>query len=205
MMQLVGMLDSPYVRRVAISLKLYGLPFEHRPLSVFRQVDEFRRINPLVKAPTLVCDDGEVLIDSSLILDDLEQLAPQERRLMPAGGPARRRVLRLLGIALTACDKTVQVVHERQLRPPEKLHQPWLDRLQQQIAAAYDLLEPAVAQARPWLLGEGMTQADVSVAVAWRFTQFTIADLVPAQRYPRLSAYSARVESLQPFQQTPLD
>lgn len=204
-MQLVGMLDSPYVRRVAISLKRFGLPFEHRPVSVFRHVEEFRRINPLVKAPTLVCDDGLVLTDSSLILDYLESLAGAERSLMPAELAPWRQALRLLGIALTACDKTVQVVYERQQRPADKLHQPWLDRVETQIAAAYDALEAAAMQARPWLLGERFTQADVTVAVAWRFTQYYIADLVKAERYPVLAAYSARAERLPEFASTPLD
>lgn len=202
-MQLIGMLDSPYVRRVAISLKLLGLPFEHRPVSVFRHFDQFRQINPLVKAPTLVCDDGEVLMDSSLILDYLEQLAGSS--LMPPAGMARRQALQLLGVALSACDKTVQVVYERQLRPSEKLHQPWLDRLRLQIDAAYAILESAVPKARPWLLGEALSQADVSVAVAWRFTQYTIADLIQAQAYPALAAFSARAESLPEFVSTPLD
>ena len=204
-MQLIGMLDSPYVRRVAISLWRMGLPFEHRPVSVFRHFEEFRRINPLVKAPSLVCDDGEVLTDSSLILDYLEQLAGPARSLMPQDLPARRRVLRLLGIALTACDKTVQVVYERQQRPPEKLHQPWLDRVQLQIEAAYAALEAAVAQADPHLLGARFTQADISVAVAWRFTQFYIADLVDAARYPALAEWSAKMEMLPEFVATPLD
>ena len=31
-MKLIGMLDSPYVRRVAVSLALYGVEFEHLPL-----------------------------------------------------------------------------------------------------------------------------------------------------------------------------
>ncbi len=204
-MQLIGMLDSPYVRRVAISLRRMGLPFEHRPVSVFRHFEEFRRINPLVKAPSLVCDDGEVLSDSSLILDYLEQLAGPARSLMPQDLPARRQALQLLGIALTACEKTVQVVYERQQRPPEKLHQPWLDRVQLQIEAAYAALDAAVAQAAPYLLGERFTQADVSVAVAWRFTQFTIADLVDAARYPALAAWSAAMERLPEFAATPLD
>jgi glutathione S-transferase len=204
-MQLVGMLDSPYVRRVAISLKRMGLPFEHCPVSVFRQVDQFRGINPLVKAPSLVCDDGLVLTDSSLILDYLEQLAGPRRSLMPRELPARRRVLHLLGIALTACDKTVQVVYERQLRPPEKLHQPWLDRVLSQLGAAYAALDAAAAAADPQLLGAELTQADISVAVAWRFTQFTIADLVEAARYPALAAWSARMEKLPEFVSTPLD
>ena len=45
-MQLVGMMDSPYVRRVAISMKLMGLPFEHQSISVFRQIEQFRQIFP---------------------------------------------------------------------------------------------------------------------------------------------------------------
>src|SRR3954468_1417861 len=81
-MQLIGMLDSPYVRRSAISLKLLGIPFEHRSVSVFRHLDEFRRLNPVVKAPTLICDDGTVLMDSTPILDYAESLAPKGRSLM---------------------------------------------------------------------------------------------------------------------------
>ncbi len=204
-MQLIGMLDSPYVRRVAISLKHMGLPFEHRPVSVFRHFEQFRGINPLVKAPSLVCDDGPVLTDSSLILDYLEQLAGPRRALMPCELAPRRRVLHLLGIALTACDKTVQAVYERQLRPPEKLHQPWLDRVLLQVGAAYAALETEVAAADPYLLGPELTQADITVAVAWRFTQFTIPDLVEAARYPALAAWSARMEALPEFISTPLD
>lgn len=204
-MQLIGMLDSPYVRRVAISLRRMGLPCEHRPVSVFRHFEEFRRINPMVKAPSLVCDDGLVLSDSSLILDYLEQLAGPERGLMPRQLPQRLCALHLLGIALTACDKTVQAVYERQQRPPEKLHQPWLDRVRLQIEAAYVLLEAAAAQAAPHLLGERLTQADVTVAVAWRFTQYYISDLVDAARYPALAAWSARMEQLPEFLATPLD
>ena len=45
-MKLVGMLDSPYVRRVAISLDLYGVDFEHQPLSVFSTYEQFASINP---------------------------------------------------------------------------------------------------------------------------------------------------------------
>lgn len=117
-MKLIGMLDSPYVRRTAISLKLLGLPFEHAPVSVFRHFDAFRAINPVVKAPTLVCDDGTVLMDSTLILDYAEALAG--RSLMPAALPARRQALRVVGLALAACEKAVQIVYECNLRPAEK-------------------------------------------------------------------------------------
>lgn len=75
-MKLIGMLDSPYVRRVAVSLQLLGVPFEHQSLSVFRTFEQFRQINPVVKAPTLVAADGTVLMDSTLILQYAEALPP---------------------------------------------------------------------------------------------------------------------------------
>ncbi|MDB5739409.1 MAG: glutathione transferase domain containing protein, partial [Alphaproteobacteria bacterium] len=67
-MLLIGMLDSPFVRRVAVSLKVLGLPFEHQSVSVFRHFDQFAALNPVVKAPTLIADDGTVLMESTLIL-----------------------------------------------------------------------------------------------------------------------------------------
>ena len=169
-MQLIGMLDSPYVRRVAISMKLMGIPFGHQPVSVFRNFDRFREINPVVKAPTLVCDDGTVLMDSTLILDYLEGLVPPERRLMPLAGDARREALRITGLALAACDKGVSLVYEREQRPPEKRHEPWYERVLGQALVAYAALEDAAGRANPWLQGEGPNAADVVTAVAWRFS-----------------------------------
>jgi glutathione S-transferase len=201
-MVLIGMLDSPYVRRVAISLKLMGLPFEHRSVSVFRAYDEFRKVNPVVKAPSFVCNDGTVLMDSTLILDYLEHCVAPGKKLTPAGGPERREALRLIGLALAACEKSVQMVYERNQRPPEKLHAPWMARVTQQAHAALAELEPACAKAHPWLQGERFNAADVAVACAWRFTQIYTKDDFPASKYPALAAYSARAEALPEFAST---
>src|SRR6202008_2015847 len=83
-MILIGQYDSPFVRRVGIALTLYGLPFEHRPWSTFGDADKVRPYNPLVRVPTLVLDDGEVLIESHSILDHIDSLVPADRRLFPA-------------------------------------------------------------------------------------------------------------------------
>ena len=139
-MKLIGMLDSPYVRRVAISLQRLGLPFEHQSLSVFRGFDAFQRINPVVKAPTLVCDDGTVLMDSTLILEYAEALA-RPRTLLPAEPAALALELRRIGLALAACEKSVQILYEQMLRPAEKVHAPWLERVGGQLRAAFGELE----------------------------------------------------------------
>lgn len=206
-MQLIGMMDSPFVRRVAISMAVLDIRFEHRSVSVFRHFDQFRQINPVVKAPTFIDDDGTQLIDSTLILDYLDQrVAPQER-LLPQEVMARRHALHLIGFALAACEKTVQIAYEQNLRPQEKQHAPWLERVHTQLAAAYDTLEAEVAKlgAGPWLCGDRLTQPDITVAVAWRFTQHMAPDAIDRNRYPALAAFSKRAEALPAFVGAPLE
>ncbi|PWB79040.1 MAG: glutathione S-transferase [Methylocystaceae bacterium] len=204
-MRLIGMPDSPYVRRVAISLKLLGLPFEHTQLSVFRDFEAFAAINPVVKAPTLVTDDGVTLLDSTLILEYAERLAEPSRSLVPNDPRQHARALRLIGLALAACEKAVQIEYETHLRPADKLHRPWLERVERQLLAAYAALEEDVEQASGWLSGERPLQSDVTVAVAWRFTQHLLPEVVRSASFPRLAAFSARAESLPEFVSTPLE
>ena len=199
-MRLIGMLDSPYVRRVAITARLMGLGYTHEPLSVFRNYDDFATINPVVKAPTLVTDDGAVLMDSELILEWLGRLAP---RLVPAVPADHARALRITGLALAACEKAVQIVYEHQLRPTEKRHQPWLDRVSTQLRAAWGLLDGMAGTGESWLFGETPLEADVTLAVAWRFTQEMAGGHVPAADHPAMARFSARAEALPQFRDAP--
>ncbi|MDO9031849.1 MAG: glutathione S-transferase [Hydrogenophaga sp.] len=201
-MKLIGMLDSPYVRRVAISLQLLDLPFEHQSLSVFRTFDEFRRTNPVVKAPTLVCDDGTVLMDSTLILQYAEALT-HPRSLIPREPAALAHTLRTVGLALAACEKSVQIVYERGLRPAEKQHQPWVVRVTGQLLAACDGLEAQLASHPLALTRTALDQAGVSTAVAWAFIQNMLPEVVPASRYPNLVAFSQAAEALPEFRAAP--
>ena len=204
-MILVGMPDSPYVRRVAVSMKLMGLAYEHQQVSVFRHFDRFRGINPVVKAPSFICDDGTVLMDSTLIIDYLEHCVAPGNGLMPPGGEPRKQALRLIGLAMAACEKCVQMVYEKEQRPREKLHEPWMARVTGQAHAAFGELEKAVATAKPWLQGSRFNAADVAVAIAWRFGQYYNAKEIPEASYPALVAYSRRAEALPELASTPLD
>jgi glutathione S-transferase len=198
-MQLIGMLDSPYVRRVAISLQLLGLGFEHRSISVFSTFEQFREINPVVKAPSLICDDGEVLMDSTLIIEYAEALAAGRRSLMPGAPHQRQHTLREIGLALAACEKSIQIVYERNLRPVEKLHEPWIRRVTGQLLEAFQILETDLI-ARPLAAtSAAINQAGVSVAVAWHFTQQMLPEVVPGANYPALHEFSAKAEALPEF------
>lgn len=195
-MRLIGMLDSPYVRRTAISLRMMGFDFELSQLSVFRNYDEFQAISPVVKAPSLVTDDGVVLMDSTLILEHAERLAPS-KSLMPADPREHTNALHLIGFALAANEKTVQMVYEKTQRPAEKQHQPWLDRVSGQLQRAYSVLEKEMPSG--WFGGDKPNQADITAAVAWRFTQSRFPEVVVSAAHPKLAAHSARAEKLPVF------
>lgn len=195
------MLDSPYVRRTAISLRLLGIPFEHRSWSVFRNFDQFRQLNPLVKAPTLVLDDGMMLTESGLIIDWAQTVRDQPA-LMPSDAAQRLRATRLIGIAIAASEKSVQIVYEHK-RTPDKRDEGWLQRVGMQLRSAYDLLERELDGVDGWLFGQAPTQADISITVAWGFTQLVAADVIDAAAYPRLAAFSRRAEQHPDFAALP--
>jgi glutathione S-transferase len=200
-MQLIGMLDSPYVRRVAIAMTVAGIPFTHRPISLFRHIDQFSKLNPLLKAPTLIADDGTTLMDSGVILDYLAGLDPGIAALTPLGGPARLRAQRATGLALTVMEKAVQRHYERALRPAEKRHEPWVDRVMGQLTAGMSALDAELPRTG-WISGE-LGVADISVGCAFGFTADILADLIEASRYPNLAAFSARAEALPAFRAAP--
>lgn len=203
-MKLIGMLDSPYVRRVAISAKRLGIPLEHQSVSVFRHFEQFQQINPVVKAPTLVLDDGEVLIDSTLILDYLEALAGPANSLMPSDLKQRLRSLRLIGLALAACEKSVQLYYERNLRPAEIQFEPWVERVEGQLAAAYSALEREL-EMQPLKTDGTIAQDGITLAVAWSFTHLVVPDQVDVNRFPQISAFTAYAEGLEEFVSTPIE
>src|SRR5512147_2321297 len=98
-MLLIGMFDSPFVRRVAVSMKVLGIPFEHANWSVGKDFDRIREYNPLGRVPTLVTDDRLKLMESSAILDYLDERVGPERALLPRSGPERRAALNLMAMA----------------------------------------------------------------------------------------------------------
>ena len=200
-MLLVGMLDSPYVRRAAVTGTLLGLDVEHRSVSVFRHMDEFRAINPLIKAPSLVTDDGTVISESLLIIQHFEDVAG--RSLRPVEGSARTRDLALTGIGIVAADKAVSVEYERK-RPEAQRYQPWQERIVTQLHVALDLLDAAAARGE-LTAGPELLPCDIAAAIAWGFCRFVIPEYAPEERWPALSAQAKACEALDVFKAWPID
>jgi glutathione S-transferase len=197
-MILIGQYDSPFVRRVAIALRLYGLPFEHRPWSTFGEGDRIAPFNPLRRVPTLVLDGGEALIESTAILDYLDELVGPEKAMIAGSGPERRRALKVCALATGLGDKAVSLVYERVLR--KDALRLWVERCEAQIGAVLDVLEKErAAIATPYWFGERIGHADIAVACVLRFTGEAHPALFGSARHPALAAHAARCEALPVF------
>lgn len=167
-MRLFGRYNSPYVRRVAVTMQHYGIDYDHESLIPFGdEKSGLSTLNPITRVPVLQLDDGECLVDSAAIIDYLDELAGPDRALTPENGPGRRRVLSLLGIELGIMEKLVSVLYERQFRPKEKWHRPWIEACETQIRDGFHWLDSEIKG--PWLTGDELTQADVSLAIFWDF------------------------------------
>ena len=197
-MILIGQYDSPFVRRVAIAAWLYGVSYEHRPWSVWADADALAKINPARRVPTLVLDDGEVLMDSAMILDALDDMAGPDKALAPRAGPERRRCLRLCALSASVAEKAVSLLYETVLH--EAPSQVWIDRCRAQIGEVLDALEVERARgASPYWMGDRISHADIITACAIRFVREAHGDLFDSMRWPQLAALAERCEALAPF------
>jgi glutathione S-transferase len=198
-MILIGQYDSPFVRRVAIAMRVYGVAYEHRPWSVFADVDAIAAYNPLRRVPTLVLDDGEVLIESAAILDFLDETAGPSA-MTPSHGSGRRQALKICALATGLGDKAVSLVYERALH--QEKSPAWTSRCETQIFSVLDALEADKrSRATRFWFGEKLSHADIAVACVLRFTGEAHPGLLDHVRWPELASHAARCEALAPFQQ----
>ena len=198
-MILIGQYDSPFVRRVAIALTLYGLAFEHKPWSTFGDAEKIRPYNPLTRVPTLALDDGDVLIDSTAIIDYLDSLVPAEKRMFPSAEPERHRALKVATMGVHTAEKAVALFYEKALH--KETSDVWVNRCRVQICGALAVLEKdrAVRKTSYWF-GDRIGHADIAVAAALRFINDAHARVVSIADFPALAADSAQLESMPVFQ-----
>lgn len=195
-MILIGQYDSPFVRRSAIALVLYGLDYEHRPWSVFGDADKIRPHNPLTRVPVLLLEDGEAMIETTAILDHIDTLVAADRALIARQGAARRACLRVMALASGISDKAVSLFYVRVLH--EAPSQLLIDRSKAQISDTLKLLE-AEAPSDGYWFGDRISHADIAVTAALTHAVAAHPDLISLNDHPRLAALHARCEALPIF------
>ncbi len=200
-MILVGQYDSPFVRRVAVALHHYGLPFERRVLSVFQDFDTVLSVNPLGKDTSLILPGVEVIYESLEINDFLEAMAPADRRLTPSEPARHREMLRIEAVGLGLAEKTYERGIEFSRRSPGTQDPAWVARLERQIASALSWLE--TLPHAEWLVGDRMTRADLAVTVATTYVLEKLPQLYGPGDFPDLEARRRKCEALASFAQSP--
>ncbi len=200
-MRLVGQYDSPFVRRVAVALNEYGLPYEHLPWSVWADETQLAKLTPLRRVPVLMLDDGQALIESSAILDSLDELVSLDRALLPRTGMDRRQGLQVCALASGLADKAVSLLYEHVLRAPEHRNERWAKRCTSQIGETLALLEKQRAsKASAFWLGERISHADIAVGCTLRFTREAHPERFSWSSWPALAAHAERCEARESFQ-----
>lgn len=201
-MILVGRYLSPFVRRVAATMKIYGMPYERRVLSTVTDVDAIRAFNPVGRVPALILDSGETLIDSAVILDYLDECAGPVRALAPPEGAERREVLRLVALAIGAAEKGVALVYETKRRPEHLISPEWAAKLKTQVRDGLGEVDKILGRDRQWLALGRMTQADVSAVAAMDFLGSMLPDMFAPDAFPNLARLVERTAGLPAFAET---
>ena len=197
-MILIGQYDSPFVRRVAVALRLYRFAYDHRPWSTFGDADKLAAYNPLRRVPALILEDGEVLIESGAILDYLDDRVGPEDALIARSGLERRAALKVCALASGLCDKMVALIYEHALH--EAASRAWTDRCQSQVGSVLDALEADRAgRTGSWWFGERFGHADIIVGCALRFLQEAHPSIYALARWPALVEHARRCEALDAF------
>lgn len=143
MLQLLSSPPSPFGRKVKIAIAVKGLKdqVELKPVDTnIADNPDINVANPLAKIPTLVTEDGMSLFDSKVICEYLDGRGTGPM-LFPSGGAERMRTLVAGALADGILEAALLMVYEKRFRPEEKWHAPWVQRQQDKVNRALDLLE----------------------------------------------------------------
>lgn len=196
-MILLGQYDSPVTRRVAVTLHHYGMPFTRGPSSIFGDAAHVQAINPLTRVPALILDDGCVLIDSTAIIDNLDEIVGPARALIPPSGADRRQILQATALAMGCFEKAMALFYEGYFHPPAHVSPVWQARCQGQLAAGLAALEARAGD--PWLYGNSLTHADIMLACIIGYLNLRLPATFPPGAYTKLTTLANACETLPAF------
>jgi glutathione S-transferase len=204
-MKLVGVYISPFVRRVAIALNHYGIAFEQIAASVVDGRDVIGKYNGLVRVPSLILDDGTVLIDSHQILADLDRQIGPDKSLSPKHEETLRPYGQMIALLSGALEKMVATFYETKRRPADKVWPEWAQQCGAQAVGgvvAAESAAPAGLIEGGYLFEGRMTHADIIAVLAYGALSGAVPDHINAKTCPKLAALTARLAPMEMFAST---
>jgi glutathione S-transferase len=174
-MKLIGSLASPYVRKVRVVLAEKKLDCQFEVENVWAADTVIDQFNPLGKVPSLVMEDGSVMIDSRVIVEYLDTLTPV-CKLLPPNGRDRADVKCWEALADGMLDAAVSVRLERAMRPVEKQSEEWMARQMRKVTMSLAALSAKLGE-QAYCAGIHYSLADVAVGCALGWLSFRFPEI----------------------------
>jgi glutathione S-transferase len=188
---------SPYVRKCLVTAMELGLdqkitllPSNAHPVNRDRNIIA---VNPLGKVPTFFTDDGQVLYDSRVICEYLNDVA--KGALFPAAGRERWTSLTLQSLGDGMLDAALLARYEDVARPQALKWADWragqIDKIDTSLQAL---------NGTPEWLANRVDIGSITIACALWYLDLRFPELSWRQRYPQVAtwyaAYSLRPATL---------
>ncbi|MCP9630605.1 glutathione S-transferase [Rhodopseudomonas palustris] len=183
---------SPFARKVRIAAIELGLidQIEFIPAATVPgqpNDDYMRQVNPLKKLPALILDNGEVIIDSYVIAEYLDDLAGGGK-LIPSSGPERWRVRSDHSLLQGMLDSMLLCRYEKLVRPQPLFWQAWYDDHWNRAWTGF-----AKFNANDKVLNGRFDMVQIALACALGYADFRFADCGWREAYPNLAAFNERM------------
>jgi glutathione S-transferase len=184
---------SPFARKVRIAAIELGLidRIEFVPATVVpgQPNDDYSRLTPLKKLPALILDNGEVVLDSYVIVEYLDELAGGGK-LIPSSGPDRWKVKRDHSLLQGMLDSMLLCRYEKMVRPQGLQWQAWYD---DHWNRAWSGMARFDKQAD--MLSRPLDIAQIALTCVLGYADFRFADCGWRKAYPNLDAFHERMLS----------
>ena len=190
-MKLTFSAASPFARKVRIAAIELGLidRIEFVPTTVApaQANDEYSNITPLKKLPVLILDDGNVVLDSYVIVEYLDELAGGDK-LIPASGPERWKVKSDHTMLQGMLDSMLLCRYERMTRPQALQWQGWADDHWNRAWRGM-----ARFNGKPEVLSRPLDIVQIALTCVLGYADFRYPDCGWRKAYPQLDAFHARM------------
>jgi glutathione S-transferase len=182
---------SPFARKVRIAAIETGLidRIEFVPATVVpgHANDEYSRITPLKKLPVLITEAGDVILDSYVIVEYLDELAGGGK-LTPTSGPARWKVKSDHSLLQGMLDSMVLCRYEKAVRPQDLQWQAWYDDHWNRVWSGMARFENRVD-----VLSGPFDIVQIGLVCVLGYADFRFSDCGWRKAYPKLDAFHQRM------------
>lgn len=182
-MKLLGSLTSPYVRKVRVVLAEKKIDYDFQVVVPSEPDGPVRRHNPLARVPVLVLDDDSAIFDSPVIVEYLDNAAPNSK-LLPQPNRERIEVKRREALADGLLDAAVAARMES-LRPDGERSAAWIERNRIVILASLECMSRELGESS-WSLGTHFCLADIATGCALGYLDLRFPDIDWRSAHPNL-------------------